>query len=70
CLTYFLSCETSKYDVPGPFEYWGKRFACIFHDDKRLWTASGNGRVKRNFQTQTLINTVSHVYTYLQAFGV
>ncbi|CAI9613938.1 unnamed protein product, partial [Staurois parvus] len=21
CLTYFLSCETSKYGVPGPFEY-------------------------------------------------
>ncbi|CAI9542278.1 unnamed protein product [Staurois parvus] len=43
----------------------GKHFACIFHDEKRLRTASGNGRVKNNFQTQTFINAVCHVYKHL-----
>ncbi|CAI9615942.1 unnamed protein product [Staurois parvus] len=27
-----------------------ENFACIFHDEKRLWTALGTGRVKKNFR--------------------
>ncbi|CAI9604693.1 unnamed protein product, partial [Staurois parvus] len=38
-----------------PFEYL-EHFACIFHDEKRLWTASETGIVKKNIQMQTLIN--------------
>ncbi|CAI9564403.1 unnamed protein product, partial [Staurois parvus] len=39
-----------------PFKYLENTHACIFHDEKRLWTASGTGRVKqKNLQTLIII---------------
>ncbi|CAI9596886.1 unnamed protein product [Staurois parvus] len=32
---------------------------------KRLWTASGNGRVKKKFQTQMPINAFTRIYKHL-----
>ncbi|CAI9544360.1 unnamed protein product [Staurois parvus] len=45
-----------------PFEYLKNNLHASLMVKNKMWTASGTGRVKINFQTQILINAICRIY--------